>query len=152
MQRQYESDLLELDHLISLTKRTGNICRLKNIRQHLVDEIESQKRAAEAKAKRESGSDQPKRFEFQLTNYAWDQSDKFVKLFITLDSLQNPAEESVSVKFTDRSITLLIAGADGKDYKFEVLNLLYPIDVDNSYRKVKTNAVVIYAKKSSESE
>lgn len=149
---QLEIDLSELDHLITVAKRSANIDRLKTARQHVADEIAVQKRVAEAKAKREAAADQPKRFEFELTNYAWDQSDKFVKLFITLDGLDSSADDRVTVNFSQKSITLSITGVGGKDYKFEVHNLLDAIDVDGSYRKVKTNALVIYAKKSTESK
>lgn len=128
------------------------MARLKQVRQQLADEVAQQKRVAEAKAKREANANEPKRFEFELKNYAWDQSDKFVKLFITLDGVQNATDDNVNVVFADRSIALQITGADDKDYKFEVQNLLDTIDVDKSYRKVKSNAVVIYAKKSTESE
>lgn len=113
-------------------------------------EVERLERVAQNRAS--ASSEAPKRFEFELTNYAWDQSDKFIKIFLSLDGVQNTTEENVIVEFTDKSITSKIAGVDNKDYKFAVNNLLFAIDVEKSYRKIKTNAIAIYAKKLEESE
>lgn len=93
-----------------------------------------------------------RRYESEITNYAWDQSDKFVKLFIGLDSVHDAAEENVVVTFTPNSILLKVADVQGKDYKFAINNLLHEIDVSASYRKIKTNSIAIYAKKATESE
>lgn len=88
-----------------------------------------------------------KRYECEISNYAWDQSDKFVKFFISLDGVQNATEEDVLVTFTTNSILLKVINVQNKDHKFAVNNLLYQIDVEKSYRKIKTNAIAIYAKK-----
>lgn len=92
----------------------------------------------------------PKRYQVELTNYAWDQSDKFVKLFVTLDNLDQVSEDDVTVVFTDRSIELLVQNLNNKDYKLTINNLLSSIDVSKSYKKVKSDMVAIYAKKSTE--
>lgn len=113
-------------------------------------EIERLERVAQNRAS--ASSEAPKRFEFELTNYAWDQSDKFIKIFLSVDGVQNTAEENVIVEFAEKSITSKIGGVDNKDYKFAVNNLLFAIDVEKSYRKIKTNAIAIYAKKLEESE
>lgn len=95
-------------------------------------------------------STESKRYECEISNYAWDQSDKFVKFFIALDGVQNSTEENVVVTFTPNAILLKVADVQNKDHKFEVKNLLHEIDVEKSYRKIKTNSVAIYAKKAAE--
>lgn len=157
---QLNVDLKELDNVILQLKREQNIDRLARVRKELSDEIATAKKEVERvkneKASKSNadiaGSVATKRFEFELTNYAWDQSDKFVKIFLALDGVQNAAEENVIVEFTDKSITLSVIGVENKDYKFAVNNLLHAIDVGTSYRKVKTNAIAIYAKKAEESK
>lgn len=155
---QLNTDLKELDNVLSQLKREKNIDRLTRVRKELSDEIAAAKKEVErlkiAKANKcdaDTGATK-KRFEFELTNYAFDQSDKFVKIFIALDNVQNTADENVVVDFTEKSIAVSVAGVDDKDYKFAVNNLLYKIDVGASYRKVKTNAIAIYAKKAEESK
>lgn len=93
-----------------------------------------------------------KRYECEISNYAWDQSDKFVKFFISIDGVQDATEENVVVTFTPNSIQLKVINVRNKDHKFEVKNLLHEIDVENSYRKIKTNSVAIYAKKAAEGD
>ncbi|XP_013102096.1 calcyclin-binding protein [Stomoxys calcitrans] len=105
-----------------------------------------EKQAAERK---EAG---PKRFYVELKEYGWDQSDKFVKIFVTLAGIQNIDESSVVIHFTENSLNLNINNFNGKDHVLVVNNLLHPIDVAKSYRKVKTDMVAIYMKKTLEGQ
>lgn len=143
----------ELSLILPTVTRQKNIDALKTQKAAIEGEIVATKREIERLERVASASSEaPKRFEFELTNYAWDQSDKFIKIFLSVDGVQNTTEENVIVDFTDKSITSKIAGVDNKDYKFAVNNLLFAIDVEKSYRKIKTNAIAIYAKKLEESE
>lgn len=90
------------------------------------------------------------RYFSELTEYGWDQSDKFVKLFITLGGVQNLDESAVETKFTDRSLNVHVTNLHGKDYGLVINNLLEPIDVVKSYRKIKTGMIAIYLKKVNE--
>lgn len=101
-------------------------------------------------SKPRTGTSDVKRYECEISNYAWDQSDKFVKFFISLDGVQDTTEENVVVTFTPNSILLKVINVHNKDHKFEVNNLLQEIDVETSYRKIKTNSIAIYAKKANE--
>lgn len=153
-------DLAELDAIAGQLKRPRNIdaislqkkrfeTELSNLRELLIAENAiSEKSAALPKPT----STETRRYESEITNYAWDQSDKFVKLFIGLDGVQNAPEENVVVTFTPNSILLKVADVHGKDYKFATNYLLHEIDVSASYRKIKTNSIAIYAKKAVESE
>lgn len=96
----------------------------------------------------------PKRYISEITTYAWDQSSKFVKIFVTIDGIQaieNP-DTNVQADFTERSLKLTISNFKDKDYTFTVNNLLQSIDVQKSYRKVKSDMVAIYLKKTKEQE
>lgn len=95
-------------------------------------------------------SSESKRYQVELNQYAFDQSDKFVKLYVTLDGVQSCSEDQVTVKFSPNTICLLITDFNNKDYKLEIKNLLNSIDVEKSYRKIKTNMIVIFAKKEKE--
>ncbi|XP_034490190.1 calcyclin-binding protein [Drosophila innubila] len=93
-----------------------------------------------------------KRYLHELTDYGWDQSAKFVKLFITLNGVQNCSEEAVTVDYTENSMQLHVRDLNGKDYGLMVNNLLFAIDVEKSYRKLKTDMVAIYLKKAEEGQ
>lgn len=91
----------------------------------------------------------PKRYVVELKTYAWDQSDKFVKIFVTQDGL-SPEKDDVKLdcKFGEKSLNLIVEnGTKDRDYSFIVKNLLEPIDIAKSYAKIKTDMVAIYLKK-----
>ncbi|KAH8420492.1 hypothetical protein KR009_010825, partial [Drosophila setifemur] len=112
--------------------------------------LEMKARIAAERAAGSSGD--AKRYLVELTDYGWDQSVKFVKLFITLNGVQACEEENVTVKYTENSLQLHVRDLNGKDYGLSVNNLLHGIDVEKSYRKIKTDMVAIYLKKAKEGE
>ncbi|XP_073449523.1 calcyclin-binding protein [Aquarana catesbeiana] len=88
----------------------------------------------------------------KICNYGWDQSDKFVKLYITLKDVQNIPADNVQVQFTERSFDLLVKDLNGKNHTMTINNLLKPIAPENSSRKVKTDTVLLMLRKKSESK
>ncbi|XP_042320301.1 calcyclin-binding protein [Sceloporus undulatus] len=86
----------------------------------------------------------------KINNYAWDQSDKFVKIYITLSGVQDLPAENVHVQFTERSFDLLVKNLNNKNYTMTFNNLLKPISVESSSWKVKTDMVLILCKKKKE--
>ncbi|XP_015273234.1 PREDICTED: calcyclin-binding protein [Gekko japonicus] len=86
----------------------------------------------------------------KINNYAWDQSDKFVKIYITLSGVQHLSAENVQVRFTERSFDLFVKNLNGKNYSMTFNNLLKPISVENSSRKIKTDMVLILCRKKQE--
>lgn len=150
-------DIAELDAIAGLIKRQRNIdavslqkkryeTELSNLRAQLL----SQQQQPASSTDSGTVTSTPKRYESEITNYAWDQSEKFVKIFVSIDGVQNATEENVVVTFTSNSVVLKASNIQNKDYKFEIKNFLENIDVEKSYRKIKTNLVAIYAKKANE--
>ncbi|KDR16863.1 calcyclin-binding protein [Zootermopsis nevadensis] len=86
-------------------------------------------------------------YEVKLNNYAWDQSDKFVKIFVALKNVQTVEAANVFCEFTNRSVELKVNGLDNRNYTLPVKNLLEEIDADKSHWKVKTDNVVIFLAK-----
>jgi len=91
-------------------------------------------------------------YEVKLTNYAWDQSDKFVKIYVTLKDVHTIPSENVHCDFTAKSMKLLVSDLNGKNHSLLIINLLHPISVEGSYTKVKTDMVVVFMKKKEASE
>lgn len=157
---QLTKDLAELDAIYGQLKRPRNLDAISLQKKRIETELTNLRELVNAEnALSGSSTVAPKptaaetrRYESEITNYAWDQSDKFVKLFIGLDGVQNATEENVIVTFTANSILLKVADVQGKDYRFAINNLLHEIDVAASYRKIKTNSIAIYAKKATESK
>lgn len=86
-------------------------------------------------------------YDVELTNYAWDQSEKFVKLYVTLDGVQHIEKDNITVNYTDHSLCLQVNNLNNKNYKLIINHLLEPIDATKSFHKVKTNLIIIYAQK-----
>ncbi|XP_072475716.1 calcyclin-binding protein-like [Notamacropus eugenii] len=83
----------------------------------------------------------------KINNYGWDRSDKYVKIYITLKGVQQVPTENVQVQFTERSFEVLVKNLNGKNYSMMVNNLLKPISVEGSLRKIKTATVLVLCKK-----
>ncbi|XP_043858786.1 calcyclin-binding protein [Dromiciops gliroides] len=86
----------------------------------------------------------------KINNYGWDQSDKYVKIYITLNGVQQVPTENVQVQFKERSFEVLVKNLNGKNYSMTVNNLLKPISVEGSSRKIKTDTVLVLCKKKQE--
>ncbi|KAM6456887.1 calcyclin-binding protein [Liasis olivaceus] len=86
----------------------------------------------------------------KINNYAWDQSDKFVKLYVTLSGVQDLPAENVQVHFTERSFHLLVKNLNNKNYTMTFNNLLKPILAKSSSWKIKTDMILILCKKQQE--
>uniref|UniRef100_A0A1B6H7D3 Calcyclin-binding protein n=2 Tax=Homalodisca TaxID=139475 RepID=A0A1B6H7D3_9HEMI len=82
-------------------------------------------------------------YEVKLNNYAWDQSDKFVKIFVTLKNVHTLPAENVYTVFTENSMELHMNKLDNRNYTLPLKNLLEKIDGSKSSWKVKTDMVVV---------
>lgn len=73
-----------------------------------------------------------------LVCVGWDQSDKYIKVFVTLKNVQSIPKEQVYCKLTDRSMELHVENLENKDYLLVINKLLEPISVEDSHWKQKT--------------
>lgn len=86
-------------------------------------------------------------YEVKLNNYGWDQSDKFMKLYVTLKNVHTLPEGAVRCNFTDKSLDLRADGLENRNYHMPINNLCEEIDASKSYIKVKTDTIVIFLAK-----
>ncbi|EDV32900.1 uncharacterized protein Dana_GF21900 [Drosophila ananassae] len=150
---QLKSDVAEFAALLAEAKSArvkGVLTAGKAEAEREIVNLEIKARLAAERAA--AGTGDAKRYLVELTDYGWDQSPKFVKLFITLDSVQSCSEDNVTVNYTENSLQLHVRDLKGKDYGLSVNNLLHAIDVEKSYRKIKTDMVAIYLKKANEGQ
>lgn len=134
-ERQKVKDIL----LIEIRKLETEITRLKELESKRLGEGDGKASQASAKTN--------KCYDVKLNNYAWDQSEKFVKVFVTLKNVQTLEESNVSCVFTERSMELTVRGLENRNYTLPITNLLEAIDVNKSYWKVKTDTVVVFMAK-----
>lgn len=91
----------------------------------------------------------PKRYIVELKTYAWDQSEKYVKIFVTFEDCEaNPLDKDmVNVEFTERSLNLKITNYLSKDHSLIINNLLEEIDIEKCHWKVKKDMITVFLKK-----
>lgn len=86
----------------------------------------------------------------EITEHAFDESDRYIKIFIPFNYTKI-TEENVLLDLADTSFTLTVNG-ENKDYRFQVVNLLKAINIEKSYKKVKSDMISVYLKKEKEGE
>lgn len=90
----------------------------------------------------------PQVYTKKIVSYGWDQSEKFVKLYVTLPGVETLGKEKVSASFTPTSADLMVRELDGKNHQLQILNLLNKISPADSYVKIKPGSVTVLMKKS----
>ncbi|XP_035994054.1 calcyclin-binding protein [Fundulus heteroclitus] len=146
---QLEADLQELSSLLEKAERKRVQELLKQEQKKVEKELASKRQQQEQQARREAGPSAASKaaYTVKITSYAWDQSEKFVKIYLDLKEVHKIPAENVEVNFTERSFSVLIKDLNGKNHQMTVLNLLHPIDDKESYKKVKTDMVLVMLKK-----
>lgn len=132
----------------------SKFARTKEVLSRQIFKVEADIAAIKVKiAKREAeDSGQIKtKVKIQLTEHAFDQSEKYAKVFIPFNHGNELSDDNVKIDFTENSFHML-AQTDEKDYCFVVTSLLKKIDIDKSYKKVKPDMISIYMKKVKDGE
>ncbi|CAG07650.1 unnamed protein product, partial [Tetraodon nigroviridis] len=147
--KQLEADLVELESLLEKAERKRVQDLLKQEKQKVEKELALKKQQKEQQVKREVDPSAPSKapYTVKITNYAWDQSEKFVKIYLTLKDVQKHPSENVQVEFREGSFSVLVKDLNGKNHQMNILNLLHPIDPNESFKKIKTDMVLVMCKK-----
>jgi len=152
-----KEDIQEIKHLVEIAKRPKvhsflNI-ELRRFETKLVELLEKQEKeknaANDSSEQKPPQTSPPKSYDVPYKNYSWDQSDKFVKFYLTnLKNVQSlPYPDGFVNSFTTRSAMLRICNLAGKNHVFEIKQLACDVDAAKSYYKVKTDMVVIFLAK-----
>eukprot|EP00922_Rhytidocystis_sp_ex-Travisia-forbesii_P018253 GHVS01027144.1.p1 GENE.GHVS01027144.1~~GHVS01027144.1.p1 ORF type:complete len:236 (-),score=36.18 GHVS01027144.1:92-799(-) len=75
-----------------------------------------------------------------ITNFAWDQTDKHVKVYVTVPAVHETAENKVDVIFGDQTVEVKVRTAT-KNYRLLVKKLNYPIKPSECSYRIKTDCV-----------
>ncbi|XP_049889728.1 calcyclin-binding protein [Epinephelus moara] len=148
---QLEADLQELGSLLEKAERKRVQELLKQEQNKVEKELAVKRQQKEKQAKRDADPSAASKaaYTVKITNYAWDQSEKFIKIYLTLKDVHKIPSENVEVNFTEKSFSVLIKDLNEKNHQMSILNMLYPIDEKESYKKIKTDMVLVMCKKKS---
>jgi len=88
-----------------------------------------------------------------LTTYAYDESDKYVKIYYTIAGCtQALAPEKIMAKFGDDSFHIICTDVNKIDYEITVKGLLHPVDPEKCVAKPKTDSLLVMLKKKKEGQ
>jgi calcyclin binding protein len=146
----------DADELLRLAEMTESL----NVKRILSNEAEKLKQVAEkekltASAGAEKSTTKVVRnaaITTKIVNYAWDQSDKFLKIYVSLNGVHDLPSENISTEYDSKLFELQILGTDKKNNVLTIKNLLFEIVPSESYHRVKTDMVILYLKKASSSQ
>jgi len=94
-----------------------------------------------------------KRQHKQLKDYSWDQSDKFVKVYLTnLPGLASLNKENIQLEFKEHSVFVKVEDLGGKDFSFAIKQTAHPANPALSHYKVKSDYLLIFIAKEKEGE
>uniref|UniRef100_A0A1I7RTY9 Calcyclin-binding protein n=2 Tax=Bursaphelenchus xylophilus TaxID=6326 RepID=A0A1I7RTY9_BURXY len=152
-QVELKADLSELEALRAQSLRP-NVQKflekeilLANERLNKSVQAEARRAASTAAASSTGSAPRPLK---KITTFAYDESDKFVKLYYTLNGIQNHPADRIESKIDEDSFLVRISDFNGFDYEFSARGLSYAIDASKSIVKPKTDLVLVMLKKQEE--
>jgi len=155
--KETELDIDELKHLFQIATRQKVKDLLGiNIRKHETELVSLKEKMALADSRlkvEENGVDKAKTDtksvpESQLKDYSWDQSEKYVKLYLTgLNGVSGLDASAVKISYADESLNVRIENLKGKTLLFNIHKTCHKIAPEKSYHKVKSDYLVIFLSK-----
>jgi len=141
------ADLVELQRFYESSFRPSNKKLLEDAISKLKEEIAKVKPQEEPKT--ESSSD--KRYTVTVRTYSWDESDKFMKLYVNIPDVEPGMEEKVTCSFEPLSISATVI-APNSNHKLTINQLAAAISPARSHFKVKKGLLVIFMAKEKQGE
>jgi len=81
----------------------------------------------------------------QIKDYSWDQSERFVKLYLTnLPGLSDLNDDAVKTKFTDEGIEIRIENYKSKNLVFSINKTCHKINPEKCYHKIKSDYLLVF--------
>jgi len=134
-------DLFELDRLLNLAQRSISK-DLLTAEKTRVEGIINELKAKES----EKVSAKPKALPtFTEKSYAWDQSSKFIKIYLSLKGIQNIPVENIKLSTNNGQYSVFVSDLNGKNHQFFAPKLLH--EVSTFSFKVKQDSLLLMMKK-----
>lgn len=148
---ELKSDLKELESVLGMVNRSN----VRNLIADTISTLRGKVETLESNAKKKEATKEEKEapktlYTTKITNYGWDESSKFVKLYITLPNIEKITDEQVTCDFTDVSFKCIINNHNGKNHMLQVVKLANSIIPSSSTCKIKNGNIVIAMKKEKE--
>ncbi|XP_045473027.1 calcyclin-binding protein-like [Harmonia axyridis] len=152
--REVNKDLYEIESLLNVARRQ----KIKNFLSIELRRLISEKSKLEEAYRDEKTNDKKdtkiiplgeRSYRLKIDKYAWDQSPKYVKFFLTLPKVHQMNPENIRCEFGTDSVSLSVKNLENKEYVFDITRLLHPVIPEKSYWRIKSDTIVIFLVKSS---
>ncbi|UJR17746.1 hypothetical protein I4U23_004644 [Adineta vaga] len=156
--QEVSTDIDELKRLIEQTTQP-RIIQMLGVHQQklekeltqLQEKLQKQQQQAAVKAAEQKSNTLPNpthSYTKDITVYAWDQSDKFVKVYVqNLDGVGDLPESQIQCSFEKNGFYLQIQNLKNINYSLKRVHLLHDIQPDQSTFKVKKDMVILSLRK-----
>lgn len=151
---ELKSDLQELEKILT------NVIR-SNVRRIIANEISTIKsniESLEQKQKKEQNSQneekpvaaKPITYTTKITNYALDESSKFVKLYVSISDISKLTQEQITCDFSESSFKFVASNHLNKNHVLQVLKLAHKVIPSECSTRIKAGKIIISLKKQEE--
>lgn len=151
---ELKSDLKELETILSSVVRS-------NVRQIIVQSISTLKSKIESlEAERVKSTPAPKAtstkstddtgkpvYNVKITSYGWDESSKFVKIYVSLKNIEQVKDDQLSFEITETSMKLTVQNHMQRHHTLHFQNLAYNVKPSDCTCKIKAGNIVIALRK-----
>lgn len=146
--KEHQQDIEELKAFLDKATRDSVKKALKQTLDNTQEELERLQKAEKQRLER-LAANPSNNFLQKIETYGWDQSDKFVKVYITsLKDCSTIKETDVETKFLEKSVDLIVRNFNNNvNYNLSIVNLCFKIVPESSYIKIKKDMIVIFMKK-----
>merc|ERR1711928_239192 len=120
---ELKNDLQELESVLGMVNRS-------NVRMIIADAIstlrtkveEVSKKSLNQAAQQQQKSVPPKQnlYAVKISNYGWDESQKFVKVYVSLPNIDKLTQEQIACDFTGQSFKCTVNNHNGKNHTLEL--------------------------------
>merc|ERR1712135_13705 len=150
---ELKNDLQELESVLGMVNRS-------NVRMIIADAIstlrtkveEVSKKSVTQPAQQEQKSIPPKQnlYTVKISNYGWDESQKFVKVYISLPNIDKLTQDQITCDFTGESFKCNVFNHNSKNHVLEIPKLAGNIVPSTSTCRLKSSNIIVSLRKEKE--
>lgn len=148
---ELKNDVQELEAVLGMVNRS-------NVRMIIADAISTLRTKIDEVNRRNTMQEQrptmpvtrPNIYTVKIANYGWDESAKFVKVYVSLPNIDKLTQEQIMCDFTEQSFRCTVNNHNSKNHVLEIPKLAANIAPATSTCRLKSSNIIISLRKEKE--
>lgn len=148
---ELKNDVQELEAVLGMVNRS-------NVRMIIADAISTLRTKVEEVNRRNTVQEQrpsaqvprPNVYTVKIANYGWDESAKFVKVYVSLPNIDKLTQEQITCDFTNQSFRCSVNNHNSKNHVLEIPKLAGNISPATSTCRLKSSNIILSLRKEKE--